>query len=181
MKSKNLVKTLLIIFILVVICINIINYIIRIKEKEGYKHTYIWNIIEELESGRLLLNDVNDVGIVETIDLVMYDKSLWSKLPLSKKFKQKFSLPQNIIKKYDNYDHISSGKSYDFDKKNVVSVYCAERENIISMISGKNISTEYYFEYILDDNNQLDDLILLKEVDIDSMTAETYSVREYES
>ena len=39
----------------------------------------------------------------------------------------------------------------------------------------------YYFEYILDDNNQLDDLILLKEVDIDSMTAETYDVQEYES
>ena len=29
-------------------------------------------------------------------------------------------------------------------------------------------------------NNQLDDLILLKEEDIDSMTAETYAVREYE-
>ena len=46
-------------------------------------------------------------------------------------------------------------------------------------MTGKSISTEYIFEYKIDSNNQLDDLILLKEVDIDSMTAETYAVREY--
>ena len=181
MRLKNVLKTLLVLFILTVICIIVINYIIRTKEKEGYKYTYIWNSIEELENGRLQLNDVNDVGIVEIMDLVLYDKTLWNKLPLSENFKQKFKLPKSIIKKYDNYNHISSGKSYDFEKNNVVSIYCAERENIISMITGKNISTEYYFEYIIDKNNQLDDLILLKEVDIDSMTAETYSVREYDS
>ena len=45
MRLKKVLKILLVVFILIVICINIINYIIRKKEKEGYKYTYIWNTI----------------------------------------------------------------------------------------------------------------------------------------
>ena len=47
------------------------------------------------------------------------------------------------------------------------------------MIMKKRNNKINTFEYIINDSNRLDDLILLKEVDVDSMTAETYGIKEY--
>lgn len=165
---------------MIFICLNIYNYFFRLRINETYKYTPLWETIYNLNNNESGISKIDDMGVVEVIDVLFYNKKMWDKLPLSKNFKDKFHSQKNIIKKYDIYEHISCGRSYDFNKKNVIRLYCIERDNIISLITGKNISTIYYFEYILDDNNQLDDLILLKEEDIDSMTAETYAVREYE-
>ena len=149
------------------------------REKEGYRYTYIWEIIEKLNNNEAKIENIDEIGIVQVLDILFYDKSMWSKLPLTEKFIKKFRNPQGIISKYYNYESIGAGVSYDYDKDNLIFIDCIERENLISLVTGKNITTYYTFEYILDANNQLDDLILLKEVDIDSMTAETYDVREY--
>ena len=178
-KAKNIIIILLAVSLIVLISINIFCYSCRIKYREGYKYISIGDIIEKLENNRTELKDINSVGIVDTLNLLFYDKSLWQKLPLSSSFRNKYSAPKSLIKKYNKYESISTGAELDYKKDNVVSIYCIERDSIFSLINNRNISTIYYFEYILDANNQLDDLILLKEVDIDSMTAETYAVREY--
>lgn len=179
MKSNKLFKVLCVIAVIIVICVSSINYIVRLKEKEGYKHTYIWETIEKLENNELEIKDINTIGVIDVFSILFYDKTLWDKLPLSENFKNKYRDPKSIIKKYNKYIHVSVGTPDDYDNENVIFVYTIEREDIKYFITGKSVSTIYYFEYKLDDKNLIDDLILLKEVDIDSMTAETYEMREY--
>ena len=179
MKIKSKMRILLIVILVIVVCMYVYGIVIRLREKEGYKHTPLWTTIEKLINDETEIKNINDINLTEIINILFYDKTLWDKLPLSDKFKIKFKNPKGIIKKYSKYETIWSGRSYDYDKDNVIYIDCTERDNLASLITGKNITTYYTFEYILDANNQLDDLILLKEVDIDSMTAETYDVREY--
>ena len=178
-RIRNAIIILLAVSLLVLIFINIFNYSARIRYRAGYKYISIGNIIEKLENNEMELKDINSIGVVDTLNLLFYDKSLWQKLPLSNDFRTKYNTPKSIIKKYNKYESISTGMELDHSKDNVVSVYCIERDGIVPLVNVKSISTIYYFKYILDSNNQLDDLILLKEVDIDSMTAETYAIREH--
>ena len=180
MKFNRIIRIILTLVVLFILCLSVSNFIARIKEKEGYKHTYIWETINKLENNELEINDIRDVGIVEVLDILFYDESVWNKLPLTSNFIKKFKNPKGIIRKYNKYESIGVGLSREYQKNNVIFVDCVERDNFISLIRGKDITTYYTFEYIVDDNNKLDDLKLLKEVDIDSMTAETYAVREYE-
>lgn len=179
MKISKAIIYICIIFAFLIVCINTNYYIIKEKEKSSYKYTSIWETIEKLENEELELNDINVIGIDDTLDILLYDKSLWNKLPLSDNFLKKYKNPKSIIKKYNKYESIDMGISRDYDSDNVIVIMCTERDDIFSLIKGRNITTEYTFEYTVDDKNQLDDLKLLKEVDIDSMTAETYAVREY--
>ena len=177
MKISKAIKIITAILVVIVICVNVHTSIVRKIEKKGYKYTYIWDKIEKIEKGEESFKDIEGLGLIETIEIIFYDKDLWNKLPLSENFKRKYSGPKKIIKKYNDYEHFSVGRSR--EKENAIYIDCVERDNIVSLITGKNITTFYTFEYVIDSNNQLDDLILLKEVDIDSMTAETYAVREY--
>ena len=179
MKISKAIIYICIIFAFLMVCINTNYYIIKEKEKSSYKYTSIWETIEKLENEELELNDINVIGIDDTLDILLYDKSLWNKLPLLDNFLKKYKNPKSIIKKYNKYESIDMGISRDYDSDNVIVIMCTERDDIFSLIKGRNITTEYTFEYTIDDKNQLDDLKLLKEVDIDSMTAETYDVKEY--
>ena len=179
MITTKRVKNILIVFLVVLVCLYIFSCIVKMKENLGYRHTYIWDKIEKLNNDELIADSVDSLGIVDTVIILFYDKSMWKKLPLSDNFIKKFKNPRGIIRKYYDYETISGGRSDDYDKENIVFIDCVERENILYYFTGKNITTFYTFEYVLDENNKLDDLILLKEVDIDSMTAETYDVREY--
>ena len=179
MKLKKVIKLIFFLLLFITICMYAFLHFVRLREKDGYKYTYMWETIEKLNKSEMRIKDIDQIGIVQVLDILFYDKSMWNKLPLTDNFVQKFKNPQGIISKYYDYESIGAGMSYDYDKDNVIFVDCTERDNLVSLITGKNITTYYTFEYLVDDNNQLDDLILLKEVDIDSMTAETYDVREY--
>lgn len=179
MKKLKVLKIIIAIVMLIVICVNVYNAIVRMQEKERYKHTYIYELAQKISSNELTVKSVDDLETYTIIDLVLSENELWDKLPLSDNFKRKYKKSENIIKKYSSYEYISVGTVKESDKENTIDVYCTERDSLTSFMTGKSISTEYIFEYKIDSNNQLDDLILLKEVDIDSMTAETYAVREY--
>ena len=166
------------IIICLVIGIGFLSYIVKMKEREDYKYTYIWELAQRIRNNEIDVKNVDKLGIYATIDLVLSEQTLWDKLALTSSFKEKFNSPKEIIEKIDKYKNISVGVASEYNKSNVIVVAATEKESIISLFN-KNIETDYYFEYILDDDNQLGDLILLKEVDIDSMTAETYDVREY--
>ena len=179
MKIPKVIKNLIIILVLLVICINVYSFMVRTREKDGYRYTHLWDKIEKIENSDEKYEGVDSLGLIETVEILFYNKSLWSKLPISGNFIKKFRNPKGIIKKYNDYESISVGYTNYLDKEKVLFIDCVERDNIVSLATGKNITTYYTFEYVINDKNQLDDLILLKEVDIDSMTAETYSVREY--
>ena len=180
MKKIKILYIAIILILCLIIGISIHSYIIRIKERENYKHTYIWELAQRIRDNEIEVKNVDKLGIHTIVDLVLSEQALWDKLALTNNFKEKFNNPKGIIKKIDKYTNISVGVASEYNKNSVIVVAATEKDSIIPL-SNKNIETDYYFEYILDVNNQLDDLILLKEVDIDSMTAETYSVREYES
>ena len=176
MKKIKMLPTAVIVCL--IIGIAILSYIVRMKEREDYKHTYIWELAQKIDNNEIEVKNVDNLGIYVTLDLVLSEPNLWNKLALTDRFKKEFKSPKGIIERIDKYTNISLGIAPEYNKNNVIVVAATERKPIISLFN-KKIETDYYFEYILDANNQLDDLILLKEVDIDSMTAETYDVREY--
>lgn len=180
MKTLKAIKIIIALATLIAICIYAYNNVVKMSEKEAYRYTHLWDKIEKLGKGEEVFKDIESLGVIETVEILFYDRSLWDKLPLSSNFINKFKSPKGIIKKYNDYESISGGYADYSDKDKVLFIDCVERDNIVSLATGKNITTYYTFEYKIDENNQLDDLILLKEVDIDSMTAETYAVREYD-
>ena len=180
MKKLRIVKIIVVIFVFLIICIVVYNNANRKQENENYKNTYIWDLAQKINSDDIKVKKVDDLGIYTMLDLVLCEKDLWDKLALSDNFKQKYNSPKSIIKDIDKYKNISIGIAPMHSENNVIIVSGTARKSIVTLLSNKNVDTEYVFEYILNDNNQLDDLKLLKKVDIDSMTAETYDIREYE-
>lgn len=179
MKFSKLHKIILLLIVLIIILIFTRNHLTKLSRNERYKHSYIGSTIEKIENGELQFKHLTDTRIEDVAIMLFYDKSIWDKLPLSNHFVEKFKTPSGIIKKYNKYDTIDVGLSNNYTKNNIVDVMCTERDSILSSITGKNITTVYTFEYIIDGNGMLDDLILLKEEDIDSMTSETYAERTY--
>ena len=72
---------------------------VRTREKDGYRYTHLWDKIEKIENSDEKYEDVDSLGLIETVELLFYDKSLWSKLPISGNFIKKFRNPKGIIKK----------------------------------------------------------------------------------
>ena len=100
MRIPKSIKVIIAIVVLIVICANAYIGISRLKEKEGYKYTYLWDKIEKLGKGEEVFKDIESLGVIETVEILFYDRSLWDKLPLSSNFINKFKSPKGIIKKY---------------------------------------------------------------------------------
>ena len=100
MKKLKVLKIIIAIVMLIVICINVYNVIVRMQEKERYKHTYIYELAQKISSNELTVKNVDDLGTYTIIDLVLSENELWDKLPLSDNFKRKYKKSENIIKKY---------------------------------------------------------------------------------
>ena len=100
---------------------------------------------------------------------------------MSNNFKNKFKKAKDIIPVIEKCEDIDVGFSRMDNSKNAILVFGQKRASLDTLFTGKNITTEYTFEYIIDKDNKIDDLILLKEVDVDSMTGETYREKVYDN
>ena len=179
MRLSKMYKIILLFIVFIIVFVLIRDRLTAFSRKERYRHSYVGDTIEKIKNEELQFKDLRSAGIENVLIVLFYDKSIWDKLPLSDHFIGKFKNPGGIIKKYNKYDTIDVVLSSNYTKDNTVAIMCTERDSILSSITGKNITTVYTFEYIIEENGMLDDLILLKEEDIDSMTSETYAERTY--
>lgn len=176
---KNKIKYVIIIAVIIVIVFVIGNYIRYIREQRAFSYTSTYKNIVRLKNDEIKITSLDDLGIYAQVDILLNDISVWDKLALSDHFKEKFHSPKDIIKNINKYESIDVGSPFEYLDKEVISIMGTERESILYPITGKNITTDYVFECKIDENNLLDDLIPLREADIDSMTAETYAERIY--
>ena len=95
----------------------------------------------------------------------------WDDLFLSNNFKNKFKNRRGIIENIDDYDNISGFYSYDNGVK-YLAIYADKKKTFFDFFNQDydDISTEFYFDYKIDDKGWLDDVDLIKKIDIYTST-----------
>ena len=95
----------------------------------------------------------------------------WDDLFLSNNFKNKFKNRRGIIENIDDYDNISGFYSYDNGVK-YLAIYADKKKTFLDFFNQDydDISTEFYFDYKIDDKGWLDDVDLIKKIDIYTST-----------
>ena len=110
-----------------------------------YEYKYIkdsWNKIDNLYE---ILNKLPKGTYANLLEQLLDNKVNYDEAPLTEHFKEKFK--DGIIREYDLY----GWKSYDFNKKCfVLTKYNGEAQD------------DYYFNFILDEEGYLDDIVLEK-------------------
>ena len=160
---------------LVLICIAII---LLIKKNTRYQKSmkvfyekYISGNISDLK----ILNKDDRDGAGMTLLLAIEGDCNWDTLKLSDNFKKKFKNGKNIISNRDEYESFSSGHDADFRFSGDYTIWlCGDKyDNIFNTLKyGDAVSTEFYFEYKVDENNLLDDVKLIRKKDVFSINAE---------
>ena len=150
------------------------------REERAFSHTITYKTIEQIKNNEIDAQTLDGLGPYSQIAALLNDNRIWDKLALSNNFKNKYKKPNDIIPDIGKCEDIDVGFSSMDDNKNTILVFGQKRPNLYTLFTGKNITTEYTFEYIIDKDNKLDDLILLKEADVDSMTSEVYSEKVYD-
>ncbi len=95
----------------------------------------------------------------------------WDNLFLSNNFKTKFKNRKSIIDDARNISTICSWPEYDLGD-DVVLVRAEKNSGLFDTDESDDITTEYYFKYILDDAGEIDDLILLEKRDVYTMSGD---------
>ena len=162
--------------IVVVICIFIAFLVVKKNSRyqKSMKVFYEKYISDDLNELAIKNKDDKDAaGLILVLAIEGYED--WDKLKLSDNFKKKFRNGKNIISNVDEYQHLSSGYDIEFGwhKKNTVWIIGDKYDNIFNTLKyGDAVSTEFYFEYQVDDNNLLDDIKLIRKKDVFSINGE---------
>lgn len=108
-----------------------------------------------------------DINVASEIASALGSKKIWQRLFLSDKFKEKYKNPKGIIPNIKDYRWISGGNVpyEEFNKDNVIIIFADKKQPLFDFDDSQAIMTEFYFEYFMDENNDIDDIKLLKQVD----------------
>ena len=173
----NIIKIIIVILIIIIVSSLAICYIKKLQEKRAFSYTITYETIEKIKNNEINAQTLDGLGPFSQIVVLLNDNTIWDKLALSDSFKKKYKRPKDIISDIEKCESIDVGFSRMNNEENTLSVFGQKRPNIIDIITEKRTTTEYVFKYITDENNLLDDMILIKEIDFDSMTSEIYSER----
>lgn len=178
MKTRKIIVVIVFIFIIFSLAI---KYIQKIREERAFSHTITYKTIEQIRNNEINAQTLDGLAPYSQIAILLNDNTIWDKLALSNNFKNKYKKSKDIIPDIEKCEDIDVGFSRMDNSKNTILVFGQKRASFDTLFTGKNITTEYTFEYIIDKDNKIDDLILLKEVDVDSMTGETYREKVYDN
>ena len=123
------------------------------------------------EYGITDLNEIDPSLIAGDIDAALSNYTNWDNLFLSEHFKEKFKNRKNILDDADNIASISSGLDAEYGN-DVVIIFAEKKSGIFDMDESDDITTEYYFRYVLNEAGEIDDLILLKKRDTYTINGE---------
>lgn len=174
MKQKRI--KMIVSIIVLIICIFIV-FMFKKKNsryQKSIKVFYETYISDDLNELAIKIKDDDDaVGLILILAIEGYVD--WDKLKLSDKFKKKYRNGRSIIDNVDEYQHFSSGYDVEFGwhKKNTVWLTGDKYDNIFNTLKyGDAVSTEFCFEYYVDENNLLDDVKLIRKKDVFSINGE---------
>lgn len=122
---------------------------------------------ERIYNMKLYGTEFNESNVASEIASAIENKKIWHRLFLSDKFKEKYKNPKGIIPNIKDYCWISGGNVpyEEFNKDNVIIIFADKKEPLFDFDDSDAIMTEFYFEYYMDENNDIDDIKLIKQVD----------------
>ncbi|MCR5651397.1 MAG: hypothetical protein K6F86_09485 [Lachnospiraceae bacterium] len=133
-----------------------------IPDKEERVHNLI------LSTGE---NKLSRSGIAHEVRLALSKYTNWDNLYLSENFKKKYKNRKNILEDVNNIADVSSGLDIEYGK-DVIIIYAEKKSSIFDFDESDDITTVYYFRYILDEAGEIDDLILLEKYDVYTINGE---------
>lgn len=120
----------------------------------------------------MLLSGLDKPDVCNEICYLLEKYNNWNNLFLTDKFKNKFRNRQDVIKDINDYKDITGGYDYDEFNRKVVVIFATKKKNIVEIFNtqDEDITTEFYFDFQTDQDGWIDDLTLLKRIDVDSTT-----------
>jgi hypothetical protein len=112
---------------------------------------------------------INEDIIANDIKAALSKYTNWDNLFLSEHFKQKYKNRNNILDDVNDIIRVRRGRSDKYGE-NVIVIFADRRGSFIDTDETDDITTNYYFRYILDDRGEVDDLILLEKEDVYTTT-----------
>lgn len=161
--KKTIIKyaVITVVFVLVAIILKSCLNILTNKMIEDEEITI--ESIEETNETLGKLIDKADAGHIGTIVSGLLEaERTWNIYPITQHFKDKFKNKYGIIPEMDNIRMVDGGRDTSKDNKLIPLVHCYWKDGYRN---DGCIETIYYFDYKVDENEQLDDLILLRKVD----------------
>ena len=162
--NKKVVKNLIICFILIVLIVVLIIFILDSMKVKITKEERLANMGITYDE---LTEDSYDVG--NEIRLAVEHDDIWDRLFLSDKFKKKYKNSRGILPNKSDFSWIDGATSYEEGKKRIV-IIADKKEPLFDFDDSDAITTEFYFDYVLDKHNEIDDIILVETIDTDAMT-----------
>lgn len=156
MNMKMLVIIVLLISIVIILCNYFLNKYSVLNKEERINNMAVYQGKNELNGG----------DVANEIQSAIAKYTNWDNLFLSVNFKKKFKSKYGIIENVNDYSDFWCIDSEYENKKNVIVIYANKKKSIFDKDESDNVTTKYYFEYKLNDKNEIDDLLLLKKMDI---------------
>lgn len=172
MKLNKFIKIFCICISLLILCVSaILVYFYQKREEYLFNISFIGQEMEMLKNRDMKFNNINEYNIYSTTSALFCDDSVWDKLPLSKKFLSKYKKRKDIIKNIDSYEKVFSvGAEHIINDDNMVVLTGDKKDSILTILNSSYVSTRFYFKYILNENDELDDVEFIRKVDVDSTT-----------
>lgn len=171
MKKINKV-ILIIVVVLLIVLISVYVIFKSIRKNRRYEMSQI-NIINTYEGNidlRHIIKDKSDAkGVAKTLVLAIEGYNNWNELALSDKFKNKYHDWHNLIDERDKYYSLMP-YSENINGKEIAAIFADTYGPVIETSSYSPIAYIYYYEYIVNENNELDDINLIKKVKVDATT-----------
>ena len=164
MEIKKLKKVFIILLMIIIIAIMLNKiFVLLIVKYGGY------SIQERLYNG--MITGYTEIQHDSELEGALVWFNNWDDLFLSNNFKNKFKNRRGIIENIDDYDNISGFYSYDNGIK-YLAIYADKKKTFLDFFNQDydDISTEFYFDYKIDDKGWLDDVDLIKKIDIYTST-----------
>ena len=111
------------------------------------------------------LTELPDSYIANDIEAALSKYSNWDNLFLSENFKKKYKNRKSILENAERIARVTSGISY-ISGDPVVIIFAENKCSIFDTDESDNITTEYYFKYLLNEKGEIDDLLLLEKRDV---------------
>ena len=146
MSILKVIKVALVILVISIIGILVI-FIVNVNKKD-----VVNNIINSEQTITNMLNMDDDIAYI--IQIVAERNADWSNLPLSDRFKTKFSNKYGILGKDDEYSKLYGSTNLLNKEKQIAGL----------VVFHEAKEEEYYVHYIVNDKNELDDVEIVDKI-----------------
>ncbi|MBO4373876.1 MAG: hypothetical protein J5829_02105 [Lachnospiraceae bacterium] len=169
--SKRRVRLVaaLVVFLFVLAILLIVAHIMLNKYSVPQKEERLKNLEECL--GIDDLTNLPDSYIANDIEAALSKYTNWDNLFLSENFKNKYKNRKNILENVERITRVTSGISY-ISGEPVVIIFAENKRSIFDRDESDCKTTEYYFKYLLNEEGEIDDLILLEKRDVYTINGE---------